>query len=208
MSARRMSLFAACGLLLALAGAGALAESWVPLTPEEGERFLQEALRYATVEWQAGETVQVGMPYVWGGRTPLDAFVVAVATGEVPAGGGVDASGLVVGAARAIDPNFRFRSQQGGAWVAVADINSSALYRWGVEPVTLEELRPGDLIFFGSNGTVDGVAIYERTVGRSIRFVVASAGQGRVVRTGADLDGEYWKTRFIGAGRLLRREAP
>ena len=50
------------------------------------------------------------------------------------------------------------------------------------------------------------MAIYERTVGRNIRFVVASASAGKVVQTGANLDGEYWATRFAGAGRLLRIE--
>lgn len=193
-------------LLLSLTSAQALAESaWVPLTPAEGERLLSQAIAYATFEWRTGNESHIGVPYVWGGRTTLAGFEQAVASGE-PEGKGVDASGLVVAAVKALWPDFRFRARQGGEWVPVANVNSSSLYEWNVLPIDQSELRPGDLIFFGSNGRIDGVAIYERQVGRSIRFVVASANSGKVVQTGANLDGEYWATRFAGAGRLLRSE--
>lgn len=193
-------------VLIVVCATGVLATSYRPLSELESEAFLAEAIRYATISWQVGSEEFTGVPYTWGGRTDIHGFLQGVEDGGDPSGLGVDASGLIVVAAKAVSPDFRFRVPTHDGYAATTNVNSSMLYAHNVVPIALTEIRPGDLIFFGSNGTIDGVAIYERTVGRSIRFIVASANAGRVVQTGANLDGEYWATRFAGAGRLLRSE--
>lgn len=193
-------------LLVVLAAPGAEAAEPSTLSDEEAEVLLQEAIRYATITWQIGDETHVGVPYLWGGRMTLSEFLAALEEGRDPAELGVDASGLLIGALHGVSPNLRFRVPAGDGYRTTWNVNSSMLYAHNIIPVAVEDLRPGDLIFFGSDGRIDGVAIYERTVGRNIRFVVASASAGKVVQTGANLDGEYWATRFAGAGRLLRIE--
>lgn len=194
-------------LLLALTSVAAAFDR-TPLTAAEGEQLLAEVIRYATVEWHDGENVRRGVPYQWGGRLSVDEFLQAVEAGAGAAGMGVDASGLVVSAIRTLWPHFSFYVQQGSEMVPVRDINSALLFRWNVQAIDVDDLRPGDLIFFSdSSGGIGGVGIYERTVGRNIRFVVASANAGSVIQTSVNRDGEYWATRFAGAGRLLRGDA-
>lgn len=200
-------------LLLALlffmsAVASASVVPLMPITAEEGQRALEEAIRFATIEWHTDDEVHVGVPYQWGGRASLAEFRASVEGAGESSPLGVDASGLVIVAFRSLSPDLRFRIPRGEEMVNVLDVNSSLLFEWNVVPVELEDLRQGDLIFFsGSSGLIEGVGIYERIAGRHLRFVVASANSGRVVRTSLNLDGEYWATRFAGAGRLLRSEA-
>jgi cell wall-associated NlpC family hydrolase len=111
----------------------------------------------------------VGTPYRYGGNTPE---------------GGFDCSGLV---------GYVFH-----------DMLALRLPRTTGELAKLQgpRLRPdtlasGDLVFFGSNGTVSHVGIY---VGEG-RFVHApsSGGTVRLDR----LDGAWWKDHYSGARRLL-----
>jgi murein DD-endopeptidase len=65
-------------------------------------------------------------------------------------------------------------------------------------PVPIEELEPGDLLFFKTRGsTISHVAIYAG----SNRFVHApKAGHNIELRM---MDDGYYKQRFVGAGRLF-----
>ncbi|MFY9203108.1 MAG: hypothetical protein WAO96_05685, partial [Limnochordia bacterium] len=59
------------------------------------------------------------------------------------------------------------------------------------------------LIFFkDANGSINGIAIFSELRGSVIHFITASANAGKVVRTNAYLNGEFWTTRFAGFGRL------
>ena len=112
----------------------------------------------------------IGTPYVWGGNTPENGF---------------DCSGLVN---YVYDDMLALRlprtSRELAAWQQGASVDPS-------------ELASGDLVFFGSEGTVSHVGIY--------------VGEGRFVhapRTGATvrldrLDGAYWTARYLGARRVL-----
>lgn len=196
-------------ILAALLMTSGLANAMVvtPITPSEGLQFLAEAIAFATVEYEVGNEKRVGVPYQWGGRTDLAQFVTEAQNSDVTHLG-VDASGLVIAASRVLSPSLHFRVRQGEQMVTVSNINSSLLFQWNVVSIDFAELQPGDLIFFsGASGNIEGVGIYERTVGRHVRFVVASANSGRVVQTSLNLDGDYWATRFAGAGRLIRSEA-
>ena len=111
----------------------------------------------------------VGTPYRYGGNTPE---------------GGFDCSGLV---------NYVFRD--------MLDLRlprtSRELAAVQGPRIAPERLASGDLVFFGSGGTVSHVGIY---VGEG-RFVHApsSGGTVRLDR----LDGSWWRNHYSGARRLL-----
>ncbi len=111
----------------------------------------------------------VGTPYRYGGNTP---------------DGGFDCSGLV---------SYVYRD--------VLDIQlprtSSALA--GVQGPKIDPIRlaAGDLVFFGSRGSVSHVGIY---VGEG-RFVHAPSSGGTVRLD--HLDGYYWRDHYSGAKRVL-----
>ena len=111
----------------------------------------------------------VGTPYRYGGNTPE---------------GGFDCSGLV---------NYVYRD--------MLDLrlprSSRELAAVQGPRISPERLASGDLVFFGSDGTVSHVGIY---VGEG-RFVHApsSGGTVRLDR----LDGSWWRDHYSGARRLL-----
>ena len=111
----------------------------------------------------------VGTPYRYGGNTPE---------------GGFDCSGLV---------NYVYRD--------MLDLRlprtSRELAAVQGPRIAPERLASGDLVFFGSGGTVSHVGIY---VGEG-RFVHApsSGGTVRLDR----LDGSWWWDHYSGARRLL-----
>lgn len=170
------------------------------------KRAFEEALRYTDVSYEFQGERRRGVAYLWGGRMSVDAFLSAVQSGKEPGvEAGADASAVVVNAYRAADPEIRFAVASGGSVVPARDATSRDLYELNVRRVPLEALRPGDLIFFsGSDGSVAGVALFERREGPNVHFVVASASAGRVIRTFLNINNEYWRTRFLGAGQLLR----
>lgn len=77
--------------------------------------------------------------------------------------------------------------------------SSRAQFRVGV-PVARHELRPGDLVFFRTRGRgVSHVGIY---IGDG-KFIHASSARGRVrIDT---LNSGYYKKRYVGARRILKR---
>lgn len=195
-----IALLAGGAMAAEVAGPGAGEEAVVPA--DLARRALAEALRFAEVTYEAGGVARQGVAYLLGGRISVDQYLTAVAQGKAPGVEvGVDASGLVVQAYLAADPAFRFRAGDGSL---VRDASSTSLYRWNVRLVPVDQLRPGDLIFFRNDeGRVAGVGIFERREGPNVHYLVASANAGRVIRTFNNVNNEYWKTRFLAAGQLL-----
>lgn len=111
----------------------------------------------------------VGTPYHWGGNTPASGF---------------DCSGLV---------NYVYRD--------MADLKlprtSRDLAKVQGPKIPERRLAPGDLVFFGSRGSVSHVGIY---VGEG-RFVHAPSSGGTVRLD--SLDGIYWREHYSGAKRVL-----
>ena len=111
----------------------------------------------------------VGTPYLYGGNTPQAGF---------------DCSGLV---------NYVYRD--------MLDLRlprtSRALAAWQGPRISPDRLASGDLVFFGSGGTVTHVGIY---VGDG-RFVHAPSTGGTVRMD--PLDGPYWRDNYAFAKRPL-----
>lgn len=172
---------------------------------ELAQQALEQALRFTDVTYEVDGVTQQGVAYLLGGRLSVDEYLAAVAGGKVPGVDvGVDASGVVVQAYRAADPAFRFLSRSGGGSRLVRDASSVALYEWNVRTIPVEQLRPGDLIFFkNASGRVAGVGIFERREGPNVYYIVASANSGKVIRTFNNVNNDYWKTRFLAAGQML-----
>ncbi len=61
--------------------------------------------------------------------------------------------------------------------------------------VELEDLREGDLVFFGSGRSISHVGVYLQ----NNKFVHASTSVGVTI---TDLNDKYWKPKFVGGGRL------
>lgn len=111
----------------------------------------------------------VGTPYRYGGNTPE---------------GGFDCSGLV---------NYVYRD--------MLDLRlprtTRDLFAWQGPRIAPEQLAAGDLVFFGSGGSVTHVGIY---VGEG-RFVHAPSTGGTVRLD--HMDGAYWRDRYTGSRRIL-----
>lgn len=109
----------------------------------------------------------IGVPYQWGGESPTTGF---------------DCSGFV-----------QYVFAQNG--ITLPRI-SSEQYKVGT-PVALNQIEPGDLIFFSiaKNGTVDHVGIY---IGNN-QFINASSSKGVTIYS----IGPYWTSIEIGAKRVF-----
>lgn len=100
--------------------------------------------------------------------------------GDTPRG--FDCSGLVY---------YVFRH----AGVAVPRTANQQLY--ASHPVSLQDLQPGDLVFFQIVGNIQmHVGIY---VGNGMFIHAPETGQPVSY---AQLDARYWKSRFVGGGRF------
>ena len=62
-----------------------------------------------------------------------------------------------------------------------------------------EELQEGDLVFFNTTGGISHVGVYLH----NNKFYHASSSGGVTV---SDLDEDYWRRRFMGAGRVRGAE--
>ena len=101
---------------------------------------------------------------------------------------GVDCSGLV-----------RLVWQKLGLGLATLPRTAASMATLGL-PVSLSDIKPGDLVFFNTLGrNFSHVGVY---LGEG-RFLHASSGQRRV--TLSSLSERYFRERFEGARRLLKQ---
>ncbi|CAN5817640.1 hypothetical protein BH20ACT4_BH20ACT4_12440 [soil metagenome] len=154
----------------------------VPAHPTNRRRFTPAALAVvilalgaalsACIPGEPGEIAsdhaleQVGRPYTSGGSSPETGF---------------DCSGLTSYA-------------WGQAGVKSMPRSSSAQYQW-TERITRDELKPGDLVFYGYSGSVGHVAIY---VGNDS---IVQARNSRYPVEKSDIN-TYWTNNLIGYGRI------
>ena len=139
--------------------------------PSESSAILSHGASPSAVRKAVVDTARrmIGVPYRNGGSIPEEGF---------------DCSGLVVYSYR--------RAGMRGLPRTARDLERQAV------PVSLDALRPGDLLFFRLGGTgTNHVAIYEG----NRRFIHAPS-RGKGVERVA-FDHVYWGPRISRAGRLL-----
>jgi cell wall-associated NlpC family hydrolase len=152
-----------------------------PTAPLLAEAPRRAAPRLATAAL-AARTIDegsrfLGIPYKWGGNTPQEGF---------------DCSGFLV---------YIFRKQG----IELPRVSRDQARAGEPVPTLIEALQPGDLMFFARDGTtIDHVAMYAGN-GR----ILHSSASGRGVRYD-DLygqRGQYYRTHFVAARRVLTEEA-
>ena len=185
-------------LVVSTSGAASAAEAGAVQTvsAQVALAALEQALRY----------VEAGVPYQLGGKITLEEYLaLKEADPEAAATRGVDASGVVVNAYRAVLPDLQLLAGPPEQGRKATYVTSDALFRYNTVPVPLEQAQPGDLVFFRSAGgdSIGGVGIVSTISGRIVRVVVASASRGRVVEIGIDTQGDYWARNVAGLGRLI-----
>jgi len=114
----------------------------------------------------------LGVPYVWGGNGP----------------NGLDCSGLVCRV---------YREVAGKELPRTTDVEFTA-----GTPVDSASIKPGDLVFFNTEGFVSHVGIYIGH-GRFIHAASAGPDTGVIVSSFAEA---YYRERFVGARRFLSPE--
>ena len=113
----------------------------------------------------------LGVPYRYGGHSKM----------------GADCSGLVMEIYRAV---YHIDLQR----------NSAEIYNKNCKKVDREDLKEGDLVFFGKQGStvINHVGIYLK----NNKFIHASSSKGVVV---SDMSERYYVNHFIVAGRVRGR---
>lgn len=163
------------------------------ITIEQANQAHDYALQYVSNE----------VAYLYGGRLSVEAYLAALADGKVPGEEiGADASAVVVNAYRHVIPNIRFFFDETQK-ALVTDATSGLIANYNSVLISRDQLVPGDLIFFkDAFGNISGVAIFSEFKGDVVHFVTASASRGKVVRTNAYVNGDFWTSSFAGFGRL------
>ncbi|HLV08638.1 MAG TPA: NlpC/P60 family protein [Halanaerobiales bacterium] len=130
---------------------------------------------------------QQGKPYQWGGRGQEE----------------FDCSGLITWSYKeAVGEKRIFRI---GDYITT-DATMNDLYHWNVIMIPLEEIKPGDILFFTDREDLitHGGLFIKWVNENSFRFIHASSTRGEVVveiRCIEDINGGHW---LEGAGRFKR----
>lgn len=157
---------------------------------EESQQALQVARQYVNAVYQYNGEEHKGVAYLLGGQDTLDEYLAKVSQGTEPGKeAGTDASDLAISVYRVVYPDLRFIFRtKSGKEVAVKDVSSETLYRYNIEPVAVDQLRPDDLVFFKSpGGRISSIALRAGRTGNSLRIIVGSYSASRVIETGIRL---------------------
>jgi cell wall-associated NlpC family hydrolase len=134
------------------------------------------ASAWAALAIGTGESF-LGVPYRWGGNTPQEGF---------------DCSGFL-----------RYVYRMHG--VDLPRVTRDQAQVGEPVPTRIEDLRPGDLMFFAANGSyIDHAAMY---VGGGRILHSSSSGKGVRYDDLHSRRGEYYRTHFVAARRVLTDEA-
>jgi len=165
-------------LFIALGLYAAPLERGYPLAPSAGASPNERAQAYINARTKVIEAAvkYLGTPYHLGGTSAA----------------GMDCSG------------FTFRSFHDALGVSLPR-SSSNLYTWTVR-IPIESARPGDLVFFRTNGSriINHVGLY---IGNR-RFIHAASAGARTGVIFSSLNEQYYISTFAGAGRAFPEADP
>jgi cell wall-associated NlpC family hydrolase len=134
---------------------------------------------------------KIGMPYIWGGETDRTSSEYGY-----QAHGGYDCSGFVW-------RTFKLSGQPAGARIGGRTAAQMAGEIRKGERLRLDEIAPGDLVFFGEasfNGKATETGVDHVGIALSPHWMIHSSAQGVYV---SSLDDEWRQARFTWARRVL-----
>ena len=134
---------------------------------------------------------KIGMPYIWGGETDRTSSEFGY-----QAHGGYDCSGFVWRV-------FKLAGHPAGAKIGGRTAAQMAGEIRKSQRIRLEDVRPGDLLFFGSasfRGRATETAVDHVGIALSPHWMIHSSAQGVYV---SSLDDEWRRDRFSWARRIL-----
>lgn len=113
-----------------------------------------------------------------------------------------DSSSIILYSYRQVIPTMRLRTSERDANF---DTSHAFVYYWNFEPLPLEELKPGDLVYItdGTNPVTHGAMFVEWVEPYQVmKFLHASTRLGKVVIEEWPVDEEVRGQNFVAAGRL------
>lgn len=112
-----------------------------------------------------------------------------------------DCSGLIVWSYKQVYPNLKLRIVNR----LVEDANINEIYKYNVEPVLVDNLIGGEIIFItdSESKVTHGALFIRRIDSDNIEIVHASSKAGKVVIEPWPLERKVRDQWFVGAGRLM-----
>jgi NlpC/P60 family len=113
-----------------------------------------------------------------------------------------DSSSIILYSYRQVISNMRLRTSERDANF---DTSHAFVYYWNFQPLALEDLKPGDLVYItdGTNPVTHGAMFVEWVEPYKImKFLHASTRLGKVVIEEWPVDEEVRGQTFVAAGRL------
>jgi hypothetical protein len=113
-----------------------------------------------------------------------------------------DSSSIILYSYRQVIPKMRLRTSERDANF---DTSHAFVYYWNFQPLLLEELKPGDLVYIsdGTNPVTHGAMFVEWVEPYKVmKFLHASTRLAKVVVEEWPVDKEVRGQNFIAAGRL------
>jgi NlpC/P60 family len=113
-----------------------------------------------------------------------------------------DSSSIILYSYRQIIPTMRLRTSERDANF---DTSHAFVYDWNFQPLSLEQLKPGDLVYItdGTNPVTHGALFVEWIEPYKVmKFLHASTRLGKVVIEAWHVDEEVRGQTFVAAGRL------
>ncbi len=173
-----------------VSGADALTSFTLPNLKPEVRRVVKFAFR------------QVGKPYVWGGEWPT----------KTPAGypygaqshGGFDCSGFSWFVLREGSSGWNPPGRPYAGW-SIAERASYDMARGTKDKVSYRKLKPGDLMFFGSEGRDSKASdVFHAGVYLGNGWMIDSSGSQAGVSLSDVRPGSWWRGEFAWARRVIR----
>jgi hypothetical protein len=113
-----------------------------------------------------------------------------------------DSSSIILYSYRQVIPTMRLKTSERDANF---DTSHAFVYYWNFQPLLLEQLRPGDLVYIsdGTNPVTHGALFVDWLEPyKTMRFLHASTRLGKVVIEEWPVDEEVRGQSFVAAGRL------
>lgn len=166
--------------------------------------IIVEAEKYIYINYYYNGIKYTGMPYLWGGETSIYEITDLINSGKIPGKDfGVDCSGL-------INVVYRKVLNDNGYSLLYNDAASYEIIKY-CNIKNINEILPGDLIFFAENNKIFHIAIFHHIEENKIYFIDSYSIDGKVELRYYDLlsksfndrlFNKNWNNIFYNFGRM------